>query len=147
MKMLKIVFVFALTLPALNSLGQETSKTALVEVDAMKLKGVGPVTSVTVDSTIDENLVKYGKRLYSTTCNFCHPTEGEGRGPNLRDITERRSPEWIMNMILATDVMHAQDPLASVTVKKYAKPMPKKDVTEEQARQILEFLRTVREGN
>ena len=57
---------------------------------------------------------------------------------------ERRSPEWIMNMILNPEEMMAKDPIALKLLAAYNfAPMANQSLTEEEAREILEYFRTL----
>ena len=64
-------------------------------------------------------------------------------GPGLAVVTERRTPEWIMNMILNPEVMVAENPLAKKLLAEYLSPMANQSLTEDEARAILEYFRTV----
>ena len=61
----------------------------------------------------------------------------------LAGVTQRRSPEWIMNMILNPEEMVANDPIAKELLVEYNSPMANQSLTEEEARGILEFFRTI----
>ena len=54
---------------------------------------------------------------------------------------ERRTPEWLMNMILYPDVMEKQDPIAKKLVEEYQSLMLNQNLTQQQAREVLEYLR------
>jgi cytochrome c len=49
---------------------------------------------------IDAELAAAGAALFKTNCTACHKVEKRFIGPSPKGILERRSPEWIMNMIL-----------------------------------------------
>ena len=58
---------------------------------------------------------------------------------------QRRSPEWIMNMILNPEVMVKEDPIAKQLLIEYnGSPMANQNLTQEQARSILEYFRTLK---
>ncbi len=104
-------------------------------------KGIGPVKSVTLEA-IDEKLVEKGKELYKTNCTACHKLKKRYIGPALKGVTDRRSPEWIMNMILNADEMLANDPVAKALISEYNAPMAQQQISKEEARAILEYFRT-----
>ena len=57
---------------------------------------------------------------------------------------ERRAPEWVLNMILNPEGMIAQDPIAKqLLAEANGAPMANQHLTEEQARAILEYFRTI----
>lgn len=119
----------------------ESNEVAVVEVSPMDNKGVGPITSIELGD-IDEALAEKGKEVYKTNCTACHKIAKRLVGPALQGITERRSPEWIMNMIINPERMVAEDPIAKALLEEYLAPMANQSMTEEDARAILEFLRT-----
>jgi len=65
-------------------------------------------------------------------------------GPAMKGIYERRSPEWVMNMILNPTEMLKQDPIAIALLKEYNNVlMLNQNLTNEEARSIAEYLRTL----
>ena len=65
-------------------------------------------------------------------------------GPAPKGILERRSPEWVMNMILNPEEMIANDPIAKqLLAEANGSPMANQHLTEEQARAVLEYFRTI----
>jgi hypothetical protein len=57
---------------------------------------------------------------------------------------DRRSPEWIMNMILNPEQMVKEDPIAQQLLVEYnMAPMANQGLTEDQARKIVEYFRTL----
>ncbi len=109
--------------------------------DPQQSKGVGPVTSVVLDATIQEDLVKKGKKLFEQKCASCHKFTEVYVGPALAGITKRRAPEWIMNMILAPEEMLEKDPLAQELLETYASRMVGLGLNQQEARAILEYFR------
>ena len=58
---------------------------------------------------------------------------------------QRRSPEWTMNMILNPEEMVKKDPLAKELLIKFnGSPMANQNLTEDEARQVLEYFRTLK---
>src|SRR5690606_8398542 len=119
------------------------------EIDAlanpMDQKGVGPIDNIDLDPTIDQQLADEGKVVFEQYCAACHKIDERFVGPPLKEVTTRRSPEWIMNMILNPEVMVKEDPIAKELLKEYLSPMANQNLTEEQARSILEYFRTLSE--
>jgi mono/diheme cytochrome c family protein len=105
-------------------------------------KGFGPVKSVTLTETIDEALAAEGLKHFEAKCTACHKfSEEKYVGPGLVDITKRRKPEWIMNMILNPQEMTQRDPIAKELFATYLTQMTNQNVTEPEARSILEYFR------
>ncbi len=146
------VFVLALGVALVSSCGndgkkeEKTSKPVVeekkaVEVDPMDDKGIGPIKSITL-SEIDEAMAAEGKEIFKLKCSACHKITKRFVGPGLAGVTERRSPEWIMNMILNPEVMVAENPIAKKLLAEYLAPMANQNLTENEARLILEYFRT-----
>jgi len=106
----------------------------------LKNKGIGPVQSLTLEE-INPSLSEHGKLIYELKCSACHKWESPYVGPPLKGITERRSPEWIMNMILNPVEMTKKDPIAKKLLDEYHSQMTYQDVKEDEARALLEFFR------
>ena len=108
-------------------------------------KGVGPITAVTLDSEIEEAIAKKGEEVYNQMCLACHRVGKKFIGPAPNGILERRSPEWVMNMILNPEGMVKEDALARDLLQEFnGAPMANQGLTEEQARSVLEFFRTLK---
>lgn len=107
-------------------------------------KGVGPVKNLDLPETIDMAMAEEGKNLYKTKCSACHKVDKRFIGPSPIGVMKRRSPEWIMNMILDPEGMVKNDPIAKQLLIEYnGSPMANQSLTEEEARKILEFFRTL----
>lgn len=116
---------------------------ASVRVDLTN-KGIGPVKSVTIGEEIDMEMAAKGEEVYKMNCTACHKPDKKFIGPAPKGILERRTPEWVMNMILNPDEMTQKDPLAKdLLVEFNGSPMANQHMTEEQARQMLEYFRTL----
>nr|WP_293299815.1 cytochrome c [Allomuricauda sp.] len=108
-------------------------------------KGVGPIKSVTLDPEIDRTMAAKGKEVYDQMCLACHRVDKKFIGPPPNGILDRRTPEWVMNMILNPQEMVQQDPLAKDLLQEFnGSPMSNQGLTEDQARAILEYFRTLK---
>ena len=108
-------------------------------------KGVGSVTNVELSETIDTEMAGRGETLFNTNCTACHKTDKRFIGPNPTGILERRSPEWVMNMILDPKLMTEEDQCAKdLLVEFNGAAMANQNMTEDQARDILEYFRTLK---
>lgn len=111
----------------------------------LKNKGIGPVKSIALAGAIDPTLSKEGKRLFNKMCLACHRIGKKSIGPDLSGILQRRTPEWIMNMTLNPERMVRKDSLAYDLFWEYkGSPMANQDLKQEEARAILEYLRTLK---
>jgi len=107
-------------------------------------KGIGPIKSLELPAEIDQALAAKGEEVYKSKCTACHKIGKKFIGPAPDGIFERRSPEWIMNMILNPDEMVQKDPDAKALLIEYnGSPMANQNLTEEEARNVLEYFRTL----
>lgn len=107
-------------------------------------KGVGPITSVTLGAEIDQKMVAHGADVFKKMCTSCHRTNKKFIGPPPTKILERRTPEWVMNMILDPEGMVKNDPLAKELLIEFnGSPMANQNLTEADARAVLEYFRTL----
>jgi mono/diheme cytochrome c family protein len=107
-------------------------------------KGVGPIKNLELPATIDQAMAAKGLEIYKTKCMACHKPDKKFIGPAPKGILERRTPEWIMNMILNPEDMIKKDPLAKALLIEFnGSPMANQNLTEEEARQVLEYFRTL----
>jgi mono/diheme cytochrome c family protein len=80
--------------------------------------------------------------LQAKGCTACHRVGG-GRlvGPDLAGVTQRRSPEFIVAMIVNPDSMLANDATAKQLLGEYYTPMQNQSVTRQDAEALLEFFK------
>lgn len=133
--------------------GFEMNRTKTVETTAntsegvpvdMNNKGVGPITSVTFADEINTEMAAKGEVKYTAICTACHMANQRMIGPALNGVYERRSPEWVMNMILNPDGMLREDPIAKALLKEYNNAiMLDQNLSQEDARAVAEYLRTL----
>ena len=123
---------------------KSTTETTTTEADTTKVenKGIGDVISVDVDTAINEQMAERGKAIFDKSCASCHKlTDEKLVGPGFKGVTQRRKPEWIMNMITNTTQMLQNDPDAKELLEKAKVHMPQHPLAVPDARDILEFLR------
>jgi len=121
--------------------------TSLEEAEAnwKDYNGVGPIpASFSIPDEIDQELAATGKAVYDLKCTACHKVDKRFIGPAPKDIFTRRNPAWIMNMILNPEEMVQKDPLAKQLLIAYnGSPMANQNLTQEEARAVLEYFRTL----
>src|SRR6476620_9474638 len=105
-------------------------------------KGIGPHKSVELTHPLDEKMVASGKGIYDVKCSSCHKTTEEKLvGPGWKGVTDRRTPEWIMNFVTNTEEMLNKDATAMANLEICLVRMPNQNLNDEQARQVYEFMR------
>jgi len=102
-------------------------------------KGVGPITSVEKNKEINKELATHGKTVFETNCTACHKLDKRFIGPAITGVTNRRSPEWIMNMVLNPELMVKENDAAKQLLMEYMSPMANQNLTEDEARAVLEY--------
>ena len=144
-KLIRILSLGLLAIIVLTSCGgdkkKENSKEQIVEIDPMKDKGIGPITHVDISNEIDNNMTERGKEIFKSMCSACHKIDQRVIGPALGGITKRRTPEWIMNMIMNPDQMVKENAQARKLLAEYISPMANQNLTEEETRFVLEYFR------
>lgn len=113
------------------------------ELDPMENKGIGPISEIFLADEIEQDKVTSGAEIFKAKCSACHKADVKFIGPAPKGIFERRSPEWIMNMILNPEEMTQKDPIARQLLMEYSAPMANQSLTVEEARDILEYFRTL----
>jgi cytochrome c len=105
-------------------------------------KGIGAVKEVTLKTPLEQDRIGRGLAIYEMKCQACHKLDDQRVvGPGWKGITQKRKPEWIMNMITNVDVMLDQDPEAQKLLELCLMRMPNQNVSVGDARDILEFMR------
>lgn len=99
--------------------------------------------SVELTNPLNKEWVNSGKGIYDTKCLACHKLTNEKLvGPGWSGVTKRREPVWIMNMITNVEIMLDKDPEAQKLLEQCLVRMPNQNVTQDDARKILEFMRS-----
>ena len=117
-------------------------KDTVVISQGINSKGIGRFKEIQLTHPLDEDLVSKGQAIFSAKCFACHKLTSEKLvGPGWKGVTDRRLPEWIMNFITNTQIMLDKDLVAQSDLVTCLIRMPNQDLTDEQARQVLEFMR------
>lgn len=142
-----ILFAAALSLGACNEGVKKDEK----PVDVQELAKQQPEThgtelkesDIKLSNPLDAAMVSAGKASYELKCQSCHRLTGEKLvGPGWKDVTKRRQPLWIMNMITNVDMMLASDAEAQKLLEQCLVRMPNQNINAEEARKVLEFMRS-----
>ena len=125
-----------------NSLQQPAAAepAAMLDYKTEGSKGVGSITSFE-HKPFDAALSNKGVELFVSKCAMCHSFDRTLVGPSLDAVVKRRTPEWIMNMMLDPTTMLEKDGDAKALSKEYGSPMISLGLKQEEARAILEYLR------
>jgi hypothetical protein len=100
------------------------------------------VKELALTHPLNQEWVKAGQGFYDLKCGACHKlTADKLVGPGWEGVTKRRSPVWIMNMITNVDMMLEKDPEAQKLLELCLVRMPNQNLTQEEARKVIEFMR------
>ncbi|NND32575.1 MAG: cytochrome c [Saprospiraceae bacterium] len=103
--------------------------------------GIGEIKEVKLNDPLDVDMVKRGQAISDMKCAACHRyTDMRVVGPGWKGVTERRKPEWIMNMITNVEVMLEQDETARKLLEECLTRMPNQNLSIGDARDVLEFM-------
>ncbi len=100
-------------------------------------------SDIQITHPLNQEWVTSGKNIYELKCQPCHKLNEEKLvGPGWKDVTKRRTPVWIMNMVTNTEYMLDKDPEAQKLLELCMVRMPNQNLSLEDARQVLEFQRS-----
>ena len=121
---------------------EQPKESAVEAVITDPAKGIGAVKTVTLKTPLEGERVERGLAIYDMKCAACHKLTSERLvGPGWKEVTVRRQPEWIMNMVTNVDVMLDKDPEAQKLFELCLVRMPNQNISIGDARDILEFMR------
>ena len=129
-----------------NKSGEEKTAPATTEkpaaTDAGNEKGIGKFQDVKLDPKLDAAMAVKGQTIFDVKCGACHKLTDERLvGPGWKGVTSRHRPEWIMNFSTNVDEMLSKDPKAQAMLEVCLVRMPNQNLSDEDARSILEFMR------
>lgn len=126
-----------------NTSEEKSTGTGEVAKDQAEVHGsqVKPA-DVTLTTPLNQQWVESGKKTYDLKCQSCHKlTDERVVGPGWAGVTKRREPHWIMNMITNVDMMLETDPEAQKLLEQCLVRMPNQNLSKDESREILEFMR------
>jgi cytochrome c551/c552 len=127
---------------ASDSSVQKVDKDTVIVFLGINSKGIGRFKNIQLTHPLNEEMATKGKAIFDSKCFACHKLSTEMLvGPGWSGVTKRRSPEWIMNWITNTKVMLDRDLAAQADMAVCLIRMPNQDLTDDQARNVLEFMR------
>lgn len=104
--------------------------------------GIGPIKEAIELEKIDHDEAEEGRKLFEAKCVLCHKMTERYVGPALADVTQKRTAAYIMNMILNPEEMYTRHPEARKLLAEHMTQMPNLGLTHDEAREIVEYLRT-----
>ncbi len=105
--------------------------------------GIGPIKEKLTLGELDLAKASKGEKIFNEKCAACHKLDEKYTGPAQRDVTSRRSPEYIVNMMLNPEEMLKKHPEAQKMLAEYMTQMPSQNLTKDDALAVLEYFRSV----
>ena len=148
---IKMTLVLAIAAISLYSCGNEGVNKDEKTVDIQDLTKNQPEehgtelkeSDIVITQPLNQEWVKEGMATYNLKCQSCHRLTGEKLvGPGWKDVTKRRTPLWIMNMATNVEMMLETDPEAQKLLEQCMVRMPNQNLNKDQARHVLEFMRS-----
>lgn len=118
----------------------ESATPADPDYDAQR--GEGKFTDLDIPASLDPAMATKGESIYGVKCASCHKLTNEMLvGPGWKGVTERRTPEWLMNFLTNTDEMIDKDPELQAQLEVCMVRMPNQNLSDDDARAVFEFMR------
>jgi hypothetical protein len=125
-----------------NPYSTSETTTGIPEYDPHRGEGKWTAENVAVGASLDAAMATSGEKIQAVKCASCHKLTGERLvGPGWKGVTQRRSPEWIMNFITNPDPMIDKDPVVQAQLELCLVRMPNQNLADAEARDLLEFMR------
>jgi len=160
MKKVKIVFstlLFISAIIGLTACGGDSSdagndefskenKTNTSGLTDFQLKhGFGPIKKEIKLKPIDPELAKTGEKIFESKCATCHKLDERYTGPAQRNVLQRVTPEFFLNMVLNPEENIEKHPHAKEMLGKYMQKMTNQNITIKDALALLEYFRVLDE--
>lgn len=114
--------------------------------DPKRGEGKWNAENINLGATLDNAMVTEGEKATNIKCTSCHKmTEERLVGPGWKGLTQRRTGEWIMNFITNPDPMIDKDPEVQAMLELCLVRMPNQNLGDDEARNILEYMRKIDE--
>ncbi len=105
-------------------------------------RGEGKFHDIKLSDKLDVAMAVKGEKIAGLKCESCHKmTDEKLVGPGWKGVTTRHKPEWIMNFTTNTDAMIDKDPKAQAMLEICMVRMPNQNLSDDDARNILEYMR------
>jgi hypothetical protein len=107
--------------------------------------GFGPIKKRLYLMPIDKEMVAAGEKIFESKCASCHKLDERYVGPAQRDVLQRVTPEFFMNMVLNPEENLEKHPHAKQMLGQYMQKMTNQNINLEDARKLLEYFRLLDE--
>lgn len=107
--------------------------------------GFGPIKKKLYLLPVDQGMAKEGEKIFESKCASCHKLDERYVGPAQRDVLQRISPEFFMNMVINPEENVEKHPHAKEMLGQYMQKMTNQNINLEDARKLLEYFRLLDE--
>ena len=107
--------------------------------------GIGPVKKKLNLGPINKEQSAEGEKIFETKCATCHKLDERYVGPAQRNVLQRVTPEFFMNMVLNPEENVKKHPHAKEMLGKYMQTMTNQNINLKDARTVLEYFRVLDE--
>ncbi|MGD8306019.1 MAG: c-type cytochrome [Ignavibacteria bacterium] len=160
MKKIKIILVLGFIMAALFALtacGGDSNDEAADEFSNYEKKnesgltdfqlkhGFGPIKKEIKLNPIDPALAKEGEKIFESKCATCHKLDERYTGPAQRDVLQRVTPEFFINMVLNPEENLEKHPHSKKMFMEYMQKMTNQNVSIKDALALLEYFRVLDE--
>jgi len=103
---------------------------------------IAPVAAAQSSITVDPNLAKKGKTLFTNRgCNACHTFGKKLAGPDLVGATARRGQDWMRRWLKNTDEMLQSDSIAQAMLVEFQNvKMPNLKLSDAEVDALLHYM-------
>ncbi len=127
--------------------GAEEPKSMVAEpesYDPKRGEGKWTAENINLGAVLDAEMASEGEKISGVKCTSCHKmTEERLVGPGWKGVTTKRTPEWLMNFITNPDPMIDKDPEVQAMLELCLVRMPNQNLSDTEARNILEYMRKI----
>lgn len=127
--------------PAGNETPEAAADPSGLSADELE-HGIGPIKSDVALGPLDATLAASGQGVFEMKCLSCHKLGERFIGPDLTGVLDRRTPRYVLNMILNPEEMVQRHPEAKKLLAEYLAPMAQQNLTHDEARAVLEYIRS-----
>lgn len=107
-------------------------------------RGEGKFDKVDLGASLDQTMATNGQKVAEVKCTSCHKTTDEKLvGPGWKGVTQRRTPQWILNFATNPDPMIDKDPEVQAQLEICLVRMPNQGLKDDEARSVLEYMRKI----
>lgn len=107
--------------------------------------GFGPIKKKLHLMEIDKAMAEEGLNIFDSKCGSCHKLDERYVGPAQRDVLQRLTPEFFMNMVLNPEENVEKHPHTKEMLGKYMQKMTNQNINLQDARKLLEYFRVLDE--